>query len=135
DASLLNNQLTLSIEAYNALSKDALLTLPVAGYLGNLGGNPFVNAGSVRNKGFEIAATYRNSNRGVKWDVSANATTIKNTVEDVGNRGEGIDYIQIGNTRTKVGRSLGEWYLLRTDGLFQTQAEVDSYTGPSGTVI
>lgn len=135
DASLLRNQVSLSFEAYNSLSRDALLQLPVAGYLGNLGGNPFVNAGSVRNTGVEISATYRNSNRAVKWDISANATTIKNTVEDVGNRGEGIDYIQIGNTRTKVGRSLGEWYLLRTDGLFQSQAEVDSYLNSTGTVI
>lgn len=135
DASLMNNQISLSVEAYNSLSQGALLQLPVAGYLGNLGGNPFVNAGSVRNTGFEIAATYRNSNRPLKWDISANATTIRNTVEDVGNRGEGIDYIQIGNTRTKVGRSMGEWFLLRTDGLFQSQAEVDSYVGPAGTMI
>lgn len=135
DANFLNNQLSVSVEAYNSLSKDALLRLPVAGYLGNLGGNPFVNAGSVRNTGFEIATTYRNSNSAVKWDISANATTIRNTVEDVGNRGEGIDYIQIGNTRTKVGRSLGEWYLLRTDGLFQSQAEVEGYVGPDGAMI
>lgn len=135
DAGFLDNRISLSIEAYNSLSKDALLQLPVAGYLGNLGGNPFVNAGSVRNKGFEFAATYRNGTRNVRWDISANATTIKNTVEDVGNRGEGIDYIQIGNTRTKVGRSLGEWYLLRTDGLFQSQAEVDAYRSSNGTVI
>lgn len=135
DASLFRNQFTISVEAYNSLSEDALLRLPVAGYLGNLGGNPFVNAGSVRNTGFEIAATYRNSDNAVKWEISANTTTIKNTVEDVGNRGEGIDYIQVGNTRTKVGRSLGEWYLLRTDGLFQSQAEVESYVGPGGDMI
>jgi TonB-linked SusC/RagA family outer membrane protein len=134
DAGFLDNRISLSIEAYNSLSKDALLQLPVAGYLGNLAGDPFVNAGSVRNTGFEIAATYRNSNRNLKWDISANATTIKNTVEDVGSRGEGIDYIQIGNTRTKVGRSLGEWYLLRTDGLFQSQAEIDAHS-KDGTLI
>jgi TonB-dependent starch-binding outer membrane protein SusC len=135
DMGFLENRVTLSVEAYNSLSEDALLQLPVAGYLGNLGGNPFVNAGSVRNTGFEIAATYRNSNRELKWDISANATTIKNTVESVGNRGEGIDYIQVGNTRTKIGRSLGEWYLIRTDGIFQTQAEVDAYQSSDGTVI
>jgi TonB-linked SusC/RagA family outer membrane protein len=135
DAGFLENRITLSVEAYNSLSKDALLELPVGGYLGNLGGNPFVNAGSVRNSGFEFTATYRNSNRQLKWDITANATTIKNTVEDVGSRGKGIDYIQIGNTRTKVGRSLGEWYLLRTDGLFQTQAEVDNYVSSTGGII
>lgn len=135
DASFLQDRISLSVEAYNSLSEGALVQLPVAGYLGNLGGNPFVNAASVRNTGVEFAATYRNNKRAVKWDVSANFTTIKNTVEDVGNRGQGIDYIQFGNTRTKVGRSLGEWYLIRTAGLFQTQTEIDNYRSANGTMI
>ncbi len=128
DASFFNNQLSVSLEAYNSLSKDNLLQLPVGGYLGNLGGNPFVNAGSIRNKGIEFSATYRNNQNPFKWDVSGNFTTIRNTVESVGDRGEGINYIQVGNTRTQVGRSLGEWYLLKTDGLFQTQEEINNYT-------
>lgn len=127
DASFFNNQFSLSVEGYNSLSKDNLLQLPVAGYLGNLAGDPFINAGSIRNTGIEVAATYRNNSQEFKWDVSGNFTTIKNTVEDVGNRGEGIDYIQVGNTRTKVGRSLGEWYVLKTDGLFQSQEEINNY--------
>jgi TonB-linked SusC/RagA family outer membrane protein len=135
DASFLQDRVSLSIEAYNSLSQDALVQLPVAGYLGNLGGNPFVNAASVRNTGIEVMATYRSNQRAVKWDISGNFTTIKNTVEDVGNQGKGIDYIQVGNTRTKVGRSLGEWYLIRTDGLFQSQAEIDNYKNSKGMVI
>jgi TonB-dependent starch-binding outer membrane protein SusC len=135
DASFLNNQISLSVEAYNSLSKDNLLQLPVAGYLGNLGGNPFVNAGSIRNTGVEVAATYRNNNNELKWDVSANMTTIRNRVVGVGNQGEGIDYIQVGNTRTKVGRSLGEWYLLRTSGLFQSDDEAQNYRSADGKVI
>jgi TonB-linked SusC/RagA family outer membrane protein len=135
DAGFLEDRISLSVEAYNSLSEDALVQLPVGGYLGNLGGNPFVNAASVRNTGVEVAATYRSNKRALQWDVSANFTTIKNTVEDVGNRGEGIDYIQFGNTRTKVGRSLGEWYLIRTGGLFQNQAEIDNYRNTTGKVI
>jgi hypothetical protein len=111
------------------------LRLPVAGYLGNLQGNPFINAGSIRNTGFEITAVYRNRANALKWDVSANVTTIKNEVEDVGNQGEGINYIQIGNTRTQVGRSLGEWYVLRTNGIFQSDAEVQSHRNTDGKVI
>ncbi|HYC87369.1 MAG TPA: SusC/RagA family TonB-linked outer membrane protein, partial [Chryseosolibacter sp.] len=135
DAGLFNNQLNVSIEAYNSLSKDVLLNLPVGTYLGHLGPYPLVNAASIRNTGFEIAATYRNSSNELKWDISANATTIRNTVEDVGNFGEGIDYITAGRTRTKVGRSLGEWYLIRTDGIFQSQAEIDAHQSSDGTVI
>lgn len=135
EAAFFNNKLSLSVEAYDALSKDNLLRLPVAGYLGNLGGNPFVNAASIRNRGVEFGATYRSYESDLKWDASFNFTTIKNTVEDVGNRGEGIDYIQVGNTRTQVGRSIGEWYLLETAGLFQSEDEVADYTNDEGTVI
>jgi hypothetical protein len=116
------------------------LQLPVAGYLGNLGGDPFVNAGSIRNKGLDISLTYRGVTSDFNYDVTLNATTINNKVESVGNRGNDvngkvIDYIQIGNTRTQVGRSLGEWYMLKTEGLFQTQEEIDSYVDKNGSKI
>src|SRR5690606_36334166 len=78
DVSILEDRVTFSLEAYNSLAKDNILQLPVAGYLGNLRGDPFVNAGSIRNKGVEIAATYRQSRGTFKWVVSANVTTIRN---------------------------------------------------------
>ena len=125
DASFLEGAVSLSVEAYNSTSNDALVQVPVARYLGNLGGDPFVNSASVRNTGIEFLASYRNNKKAVKWDIAANFTTINNEVLSVGDRGTGIDYIQSGNTRTKIGRSLGEWFLIRTDGLFQSQAEID----------
>lgn len=135
EAGFFENSLLLSVEAYDALAKGNLLGLQVGGFLGNLGGNPFVNAGSIRNRGIEAAITYRSYGTDLKWDASFNFTTINNTVENVGNRGEGIDYIQIGNTRTQVGRSIGEWYVLETAGLFQSEEEVSNYVNEEGIVI
>lgn len=129
ETSLFNNSLKFAAAYYNSLSEDALVTnLPIAVYLGNLGGTPPVNAGSIRNTGFELEASYKNTSNELKWNVGFNLTTIKNRVEEVGNRGEGIDYIQTGLTRSKVGQPLGEWYLLKTDGLFQSQSEIDGYS-------
>ncbi|MBW3544880.1 MAG: TonB-dependent receptor [Bacteroidetes bacterium] len=135
DAGFLDNRIGLSAEYYNSLSEDVLVRLPVSWYLGNLGGDPFVNAASIRNQGVELAVTYRSMANAFKWDASANLTTIKNMVEDVGNQGEGINYLQTGITRTQVGRSVGEWYLLQTNGLFQSQAEIDAYTNAEGGLI
>ncbi len=135
DASLFNNRVSFTFEAYNSLSKDVLVYLPIAWYLGNLGGEPAVNAGSIRNKGIEASITYRNNARRIKWDASVNFTTIKNVVESVGNRGEGIDYIQVGATRSQVGHSLGQWYVLHSNGLFQSQEEIDNYKNKDGIVI
>ncbi|WP_210488346.1 SusC/RagA family TonB-linked outer membrane protein [Rufibacter aurantiacus] len=133
DASFLNNRVSLEFNVYNSLSRDAILDLDVPGYLGNLQGNPFINTASIRNKGFEIAATYRSSTTSdFRWDVSANATTIKNKVEEVG---QGVSFIQTGNARSAVGRPVGEWYVIRTDGIFQNQDEINRHVSAEGTVI
>lgn len=127
-ASLLDYRVNISAAYYNILSEDALVTnLPIAVYLGNLGGSPPVNAGSIRNTGFEFEAAYTRQSNRLKYNIGLNLTTINNTVESVGNQGEGIDYIQTGLTRSRVGESLGEWYLLKTDGIFQSQAEVNAH--------
>jgi hypothetical protein len=34
-----------------------------------------------------------------------------------------------------LGRSIGEWYVLKTDGIFQSQAEIDAHKGKSGQVL
>lgn len=139
DASLFNNKISITAEAYNSLSKDVLLNLPLAFYLGNLGGNPSVNAGSIRNTGVEIAATYRHDNHPFKWDVSINATTIRNKVESVGNQGAGIDYIEpaadVTFIRSQIGHPMDAWYVIQTNGIFQSQAEVNSYTNKNGKII
>ncbi len=135
DASFLNNRIFAEFNLYNNLSRDVLVNLPVAWYLGHLGADPFVNAASIRNRGIELSLTYRNFNNPFKWEVSGNLTTIQNRVMDVGNRGEGIDYIQTGITRSQVGRPVGAWYVIRTDGIFQTQEEIDSYRSADGRII
>jgi TonB-linked SusC/RagA family outer membrane protein len=135
DGSFLNNRVSVSLDAYNSLSKTALITVELPNYLGNLGGNPPVNAASIRNTGVEVAITYREVNRPFTWDVSANLTTIKNTVLSVGNQGIGKNYIQLGNTRTQIGRSIGEWFVLETNGLFQNQQQIDNYKDKNGKVI
>ncbi|GAB3891844.1 SusC/RagA family TonB-linked outer membrane protein [Spirosoma agri] len=134
-ASFLNNRISTEINYYNSLSSDAILNLAVPGYLGNLQGNPYVNTASIRNQGFEFSLTYRNNKNPFKWDVSGNFTTIKNRIENVGNQGQDVNYIQSGNTRSQVGRPVGQWYVLKTAGIFQTQEDVNNYRGPNGALI
>ena len=142
DAALFNNRLSVSVDVYNSLSKDVLVFLPLAQYLGG-SGNPAVNAASIRNTGIEFSATYRSkpSSSLFKWDVSANFTTIKNRVIAVGNRGldasgNKVDYLEPANfIRAQVGHSIGEWYVIKSAGIFKTQQEIDSYVDKSGGKI
>ena len=135
DAGFLNNRITAEFNVYNSLSEDAILNLDVPGYLGNLRGNPFVNTASLRNRGIELAVTYRSAPQtNFKWDVTGNITTIKNKVEEISEQ-QGVNFITSGNTRSQVGRPVGEWYLIRSAGLFQTAEEVQNYRNADGTVI
>ncbi|RNI30082.1 TonB-dependent receptor [Rufibacter immobilis] len=127
DAAFLNNRLLVTAEYFISKTEDVLTNLPVPLTTGNAGGSPPVNAASLQNKGVELSATWRSAEKAFKWDVNVNFTHIKNEVLELGNLGEGRTYIQSGDARTQVGRAIGEWYVLKTDGIFQNQAEIDAH--------
>ncbi len=132
DAAFLNNRLSITAEYFISKTEDVLTNLPVALTIGNAAPagvlrDPPINAASLQNTGVELTATLRSVENPVKWDVSLNLSHIKNEVLELGNLGEGRTYIQSGDARTQVGRAIGEWYVLRTDGIFQTQEEVAAH--------
>ncbi|MFC3562433.1 SusC/RagA family TonB-linked outer membrane protein [Pedobacter jamesrossensis] len=138
DASLFKDQLTVNFDVFKSVSEDVLLSQPLPGYLGNLQGDPIVNIGSIQNKGVELNLGYRPSSIGeFKWDIAANISVVRNKVLELGNLGIDLDtglpknYIQSGNTRTQVGRSIGEYYVLKTDGIFQNQAGINAHKAQS----
>jgi TonB-dependent starch-binding outer membrane protein SusC len=145
DANLFRNRVSLTADVYNSLSSGVLVALPEPMYLGVVqpsgGVATVVNAASIRNKGVELSITYRSREQPFKWSVSGNLTTIDNKVVSVGNQGVDINgnkvnYIEPTNfIRAQVGHSIGEWYVIRTAGLFKSQGEVNSYTAKNGQVI
>ena len=64
-----------------------------------------------------------------------NVTTMDNEVLSLGRDGTNRDYIDSGQARTKPGRSLAEFYLRKTDGIFKTQEQIDNYVTSTGTPI
>lgn len=138
DASLFKDQLTINFDVFRSVSEDVLLSQPLPRYLGNLQGDPIVNIGSIQNKGVELNLAYRPSLEGAfKWDIAGNVSLVRNKVLSLGNlgidpeTGQPKDYIQSGNTRTQVGRSIGEYFVLKTDGIFQNQAEINAHRAQS----
>jgi len=135
DATILHNKVTVSIAVYNNVSKDALLIEQLPNYLG-ANDNPYINAGSISNKGIEFSATYHNNDHKLKWSVTGNFTTIKNKVLSVGDQG-GANYI-VQNpdfTRAEIGHPVGAWYVLKDEGIFQNQAEINAYKRNNGDLI
>ncbi|MCW3113525.1 MAG: TonB-dependent receptor plug [Segetibacter sp.] len=138
DAGLWNNRFNVTLDVFRSVSKDVLVRLPLARYLGNIGADPLVNIGSIENKGIELEAGYRhNVANGFSWSLSGNVSVIRNKILTLGNlgidpaTGQPRNYIISGNTRSQIGRSIGEYFVLQTDGIFQSQKEIDDHKAQS----
>ncbi len=116
-------------------TRDLLFQPEVSGVLGTYsagGFPPFVNAGDVRNRGYELELGYQN-NPVNDWQISANfnMAAIDNEVMSVP---DGVDFIpgaQFGvggdeATRFEEGQPIGYFIGYETDGIFQTQQEIDN---------
>ncbi len=133
DMSFLNNRLSLTAEYYISTSHDVLTSLQLLMTTGNGGGNPYVNAASIENKGFEVTATWRDRpTQDFSYSVSLNFSHSDNKLLKFG-YGKLEQYTD--KTTTRVGEPIGMFYLLKTDGIFQSQEEVNSYVNSKGTPI
>ncbi|MFZ4435199.1 MAG: SusC/RagA family TonB-linked outer membrane protein [Flavobacterium psychrophilum] len=137
DLKLLNNKLDFTYDYFVETREDLLIAgLPVSGItgVGGPGGYPpTVNAGSTRNIGHEMSLGWNQKiGNDFSFNVNYNITTIANMVTKV-NNGTGV--LQSGSfgvgqqpiARMEKGYSIGYFYGLQTDGIFQNQAEVDAH--------
>ncbi|WP_255501780.1 TonB-dependent receptor [Olivibacter sp. SDN3] len=132
DASLLNNKLTLTAEYFISDTKDVLTAMPIALTTGHDGDPPIANAANLKNTGVELSLGYNESSKVFNYYVNANITTLRNKVTALG---YGRNNIFVGNTVTQIGQPAGMWFVLETDGLFQSEEEVNNYTNEAGRVI
>ena len=132
DAAFLKQKLGVSVEYYNAKTYDVLTSMPIAYSTGNQGGAPVANAASLKNSGMEVTLNWRDNIGEFKYGVTAGVTTLKNKVI---NLGYGKEVYYTGLTKSNVGGPLSMFYLLKTDGLFRTQEQIDNYTTKAGAPI
>lgn len=118
---LFNNDLQLTAEYYVKNSTNLLIGVPLPFSTGAFPASITTNAGAMRNKGFEFAATYNNNHNAFQYSISANLGTLKNEVLQIGINGNPIYGAA---SKTEVGRSMGEIYAYETDGIFQSAAEI-----------
>ncbi|SUJ24110.1 Outer membrane cobalamin receptor protein [Sphingobacterium spiritivorum] len=122
EAKMLKNRLSLEAVYYDKKTKDILVEVPgVNGFLPILR-----NAGEIQNKGFEFSAGWNQQlTEDLKLGVNANLTTLKNKVLNLVNDDFAI-LAGNGVSRTMSGQPVGYFYGLKTDGVYQNQAEVDA---------
>ena len=135
DVGIWKDNLTMSVDYYNKVTTNMLIPVPLP-LIGGSAAAPYQNAGSVQNSGLEVDLNYRNNSSRLKYDLSANFSTLHNEVLSLSN-GTPIPGGRIDNgvfgTLTTVGHPIGSFYALQMEGIFQNDADIfkHAYQGNS----
>ena len=131
DMRILKNKVDITADYFKRRTEDLLVSPQVSGLLGT-GATPVVNAGVVENTGLEFAIGYSDRfSDDFKFSVKYNVTAIKNEVISVSGEGEYLEGGSFGISqpaisRMEAGFPLGYFVGYKTDGVFQTQDEIDN---------
>lgn len=126
DGGFLNNRLTVSLDYFFKKTEDMLVEKPYIATIGE-GGYCWYNGGEMTNRGIEGQINWRNHvTDDFSYDLGLNFTVSKNKVTDLL---DDIYYSYGGGYagHSLVGQPLGSWMGFKTDGIFRTQEEVDTY--------
>ena len=132
DLSLLDRKINFVFDVYYKKTNDLLISVPVpltSGYATVL-----QNIGGVENKGIEIGLTTENiKTENFSWNSNIVFSANRNKVVSIGN---GVDQffpvvpngslLQQQPVTVKVGLPLGTFWGYRTNGIFQTQEEINT---------
>ena len=135
DARFFKSRLGVNLDWYNKTTRDWLVQAPVPATWGAAA--PFINGGDIDNKGLEVVLYWRDQIGDFTYSINGNIAFNQNKVTRIANT-EGI--IEGGNTlfstsdrssffRAQVGYPIGYFYGYKTAGVYQTQSEIDAYTG------
>lgn len=130
DAALLNNRITISLDAYIKNTRDMLVkaSIPITSGFEDTS-TTYTNAGKVRNTGFELTVNTVNLKGALAWNSALSYTYNRNKILDLNSKVP--YYINEINTSyatmLEVGYPINVFYGYVTDGLFQNKAEVEAH--------
>ena len=133
DAGFFNNKLWVTAEYYVKTTSDMIMGNPNILSAWGVGGAANTNIGSMENKGFDFSLSYQKMEGELNYSISTNISRVSNKITKL--LGDDSFVIQGGSfhameyyTRTIVGSQVGEFWGYESDGIFQSQDEVDALT-------
>lgn len=130
--------LTLTVDVWKHKTTGILKDFPIPDYIGL--DRPLANLGEVQNTGVDFELGYRKKIGDFNVSVNGNVSFFKNQINALAPNLEfetvsGVQSLEGGVQRNQVGHSVGEFYGFHHLGIFQNQAQVDSYVGSGGAPI
>ncbi|MFM2117781.1 MAG: hypothetical protein RL316_971 [Bacteroidota bacterium] len=124
----IKNNLTFTAEIYRRKVEQMLLSRPIPNYVGL--NAPFVNAGSMENRGWELSANYKKTlSSKVKLDVTAMLSDVRNKVLTL----PGVPFLDGGSIRTAPQQALWSYFGYQAIGYFADSNDVKSSPVQFGT--
>ena len=127
DLGLFNDRLTATFDYYWKKTDDMLLSVNIPYMMGY--SNPNANAGSMKTTGFDLEMGWKDSVGDFTYSVSVNLSDFQSRITKM----NGSDQIN-GSKIHRVGSYFNEWYGYLSDGIYQTQEEVDNSATYSSAV-
>ena len=118
DLTMFRNRLTLTGDYYYKRTDELLLTVPIAPIIGLT--DPYDNVGTMNTRGWELTLGWRDRIGELEYSVSFNISDDVSTMGYIGNR----EIISDGKI-IREGVEYNSWYGFVSNGLFQTQDELN----------
>ena len=137
DFGLYEDKLTASVDVFERQTAQLISAIVIPSSAG--GGEIQTNDGEINNSGVEIELNFNQDIGPVNVNIGLNATYIWTRLTSIPEDliyGDGAPEWDVPHvSQTFEGRSPGEFWLIETDGIFKSQAEIDSHVSSDGTVI
>ncbi len=138
DGAFFNWRLSFSIDVYDRKTDGLLLKVPLPAYSGTTTGYspgamqaPYVNVGSMSNKGIDVRVGTTNiSSKNFSWKTDITVSRNINKVLSLGAGGDDASLVS-GNSKTVVGQPIGSFYGYIYDGIFATADDFKSHALPA----
>lgn len=138
DLGLFNNRLSFVFDYYYKKTTDLLWNISTPNTSGFA--SIFQNIGSLENKGVELSLGADIFTSEFKWNTQVNWSKNKNKVLEIPGytpsvQGELSGHLKINGSWLEPGLPVGVWNLLKYDGVFQDQAQLDAGPRSSATDV
>ena len=136
DGTFFNWRINFSVDFYNRRTDGLLMQIPLPMYSGTAIGYspgsldaPYVNVGTINNKGFDFSiSTVNVSGKSFSWKTDLTVSRNINEVLKLNTDGASLDREY---SKTVVGRSIGEFYGYVVEGVFATAEDFETHALPT----
>ncbi len=133
---ILKNKLTGTVDYYNKTTRDALINIVFNGQvLGDIDNQYTTNAANFTNKGVEFSLNWTDRiSRDFDYNLNGNIAFNENKIIGL-NGGQALTSGGVGSqgftTRSDNGQTIGSFFILQADGIFQNDAEIAGSAQPN----